>query len=45
MSFHRKFKLPPLKLTTQSSEATSKLIHRALHPLGDAEVSTNALKG
>ena len=41
MSFYRKFKLPPLKLTMQSSEATSKLIHRARHPLGDAEVSTN----
>ena len=34
-------KLPPLKLTTQSSEATSKIIQRARHPIGDAEVSTD----
>ena len=30
MSFYRKLKLPPLKLTTQSSQATSKIIHRKM---------------
>ena len=39
--FIESLSLPPLKLTTQSSEATSKIIHRARHPLGNAVVSTS----